>query len=79
MDKSAKILEFARSKGETANHAERIGATAEGEVYALSLLDDAGMPMPVGLPVLVISKGEKCTLVTGDEALKLSGSFAFEE
>ncbi len=79
MDKSAKILEYARSKGETANHAEKIGVTAAGDVYALSLLDGEGMPLPIGLPVLVISKGEKCTLRTGDEALELLGSFDFEE
>lgn len=79
MNKSAQILEFARSKGETANHAEKIGTTADGEVYGLSLLDDEGMPMPIGLPRFVISKGEKHTLITGEEALKLSASFDFEE
>ena len=79
MDKQAKILEYARSKGEMANHAENIGATAEGDVYGLSLLDAEGLPMPVGLPRLVISKGEKYTLITGDEALKLLGSFDFEK
>lgn len=79
MDKSAKILEYAQSKGETANHAEKIGVTADGDVYGLSLLDDEGMPMPTGLPVLVISKGENYTIVTGEEALNLSVSFDFEE
>ena len=79
MDKQAKILEYARSKGEMANHAEKIGATADGDVYGLSLLDAEGLPMPVGFPRLVISKGEKYTLITGDEALKLLGSFDFEK
>lgn len=65
--------------GETANHAEKIGATADGDVYGLSLLDAEGMPMPVGLPSLVITKGENYSLITGEEALKLSGSFDFEE
>lgn len=79
MDKSAKILEYARSKGETANHAEKIGVTAAGDVYALSLLDGEGMPMPIGLPMLVISKGENYTLITGGEALELLGSLGLEE
>ncbi|NBJ09205.1 hypothetical protein D1647_24045 [Alistipes sp. Z76] len=79
MDKSAKILEYARNMGETANHAEKIGTTADGDVYGLSLLDAEGMPMPVGLPRLVIAKGEKYTLITGKEALNLSISFDLEE
>lgn len=79
MDKQAKILEYARSKGEIANQAEKIGTTANGDVYGLSLLDAEGLPMPVGLPRLVISKGEKYTLITGDEALKLLESFDLEE
>ncbi|WP_300944172.1 hypothetical protein [uncultured Duncaniella sp.] len=65
--------------GETANHAEKIGTTADGDVYGLSLLDAEGMPMPVGLPRLVIAKGEKYTLITGKEALNLSISFDLEE
>lgn len=79
MDKSAKILEYARKIGETANHAEKIGTTAGGDVYGLSLLDAEGMPMPVGLPRLIIAKEENYTLITGEEALNLSISFDLEE
>lgn len=79
MAKETKILEYAQSIGETVNHAEKIGDTAQGEVYALSLLDDSGFPMPIGLPRLIISKGGKYTLITGEAALELSSSFGFDE
>lgn len=79
IDNSAKILKFAQSKGEAANHAEKIATTADGDVYGLSLLDAKGLPMPVGLPRLVIAKGENYTLKTGDEALNLLASFDLEE
>lgn len=79
MDKSAKILDYVRSKGEMANHAEKIGATAGGDVYALSLLDGEGMPLPIGLPVLVISKGDNYTLITGDESLELLRTLGLKE
>lgn len=79
MDKSAKILEYARSKGETANHAKKIGTTADGDVYGLSLLGADGLPMPLGLPALVITKGDNYTLITGDEAFELLGTLGLEE
>lgn len=79
MDKSAKILEYARKIGETANHAEKIGTTAGGDVYGLSLLDAEGMPMPIGLPRLIIAKGENYTLITGAEALELLESLSLDE
>ena len=79
MTKLTKILEYAQSMGETANHAEKIGSNAQGEVYSLSLWNDEGVPMPIGLPRLVISKGDKYSLLTGEAALKLVGSFGLNE
>lgn len=79
MDKIAKILDYAQKMGEAANHAEKIGANADGDVYALSLLDDHGFALPTGLPRLVIAKGGNYSLITGDDALALLGSFDLEE
>lgn len=79
MDKLTKILDYARQMGEAANHAEKIGTTADGEVYGLSLLDDDGLPMPTGLPRLVIAKEENYSLIFGDEALNILSSFDLEE
>ncbi|NBJ09210.1 hypothetical protein D1647_24070 [Alistipes sp. Z76] len=79
MDKIAKILAYVQNMGEDANHAEKIGANADGDVYALSLLDDTGFALPTGLPRLVIISGENYSLITGNDALALLGSFDLEE
>ncbi len=79
MKKEAEILAYAQSMGTAANHAELVAQTAAGYFYALSFLDEAGFPMPTGLPQLVKAKGENYTLITGDEALALLGSFGLEE
>ena len=79
MDKIAKILDYAQKMGEAANHVEKVGTTAAGDVYSLSLLDDHGFALPTGLPRLVIAKGENYSLITGDDALTLLGSFDLDE
>lgn len=79
MNKITKILAYAQKMGEDTNHAEKIGANADGDVYALSLLDDNGFALPTGLPRLIIAKGENYSLITGDDALVLLGSFDLEE
>ena len=79
MDKITKILAYAQKMGEDINHAEKIGANADGNVYALSLLDDKGFTLPTGLPRFIIAKGENYSLITGDDALALLGSFNLKE
>ncbi len=79
MTNETRILDYARSKGTAANHAELVAQTAAGDFYALSFLDEAGFPIPTGLPLLVKAKEENYTLITGDEALALLGSFGLEE
>ncbi len=79
MDNESRILAYARSKGAAANHAELVSQTVAGDFYALSYLDEAGFPMPTGLPQLVKAKGDNYTLITGDEALALLNSFGLEE
>lgn len=79
MDKIAKILDYAQRMGERVNHAEKIGATADGDVYGLSLLDNHDFALPTGLPRLVIANGDNYSLITGNDALALLGSFDLEE
>lgn len=79
MDKEAKILEYAQGLGEACNQAEFVATTKRGDVYGLSMVDADGFPMPMGLPRLIIAKGEKYTLITDDEALKLLESLSLEE
>lgn len=79
MGSENKILNYAQELGEAANHAEKVATIEEGDVYSLSLLDTDGLPMPVGLPRLVIVNGEQYRFVTGEEALHLLASFDFEE
>lgn len=79
MDKLTEILDYAQRMGEAANHTEKIGTTADGDVYGLSLLDADGLPSPIGLPRLVIAKGENYSLIVGDEAMKILSSFDLEE
>lgn len=74
-----KILEYALQQGEAANCVEKVATTADGVVYALSLLDASGFPMPVGLPCLVIARGENLRHVTGEGALHLLSSIDLEE
>lgn len=79
MVKDKKILDYALQQGEAANCVEKVVTTADEVVYALSLLDASGLPMPVGLPRLVIARGENLRLVTGEEALHLLSSIDLEE
>lgn len=79
MENVNKVLSYAQQQGEAANHAEKVAEIAAGNVYSLSLLDTDGFPMPVGLPRIVIVKGEHFQLVTGDDALRLLASFDLEK
>lgn len=79
MDKEVKIINFAQEQGEACNRAEYVSTTKSGDVYALSFVDDDGFPLPMGLPSLVIAKGENYSLITGYKALKMLESFNLEE
>ena len=79
MDKEAKIIDYAQEQGEVCNRAEYLSTTKSGDVYALSFVDNDGFPLPMGLPRLVIAKGENYSLITGDKALKMLESFNLEE
>ncbi|MBD5194610.1 MAG: hypothetical protein HDS16_01215 [Bacteroides sp.] len=79
MDEEAKIIIFAQEQGEGCNRAEYVSTTTSGDVYALSFVDDDGFPLPMGLPRLVIAKGENYNLITGEKALKMLESFNLEE
>ena len=71
MDITNTILDFAYQNGVGANEVENIASTKDGDVFALSLVDVNGFPLPVGLPNIVILKEDKLTLVSGSEALDL--------
>lgn len=71
MDITNTILDFAYQNGVGANEVEKIASTKDGDVFALSLVDANGFPLPVGLPNIVILKEDKLTLVSGSEALGL--------
>lgn len=50
---------------------KKIASTKDGDVFALSLVDANGFPLPVGLSNIVILKEDKQTLISGSEALDL--------
>ena len=52
------------------NHAEFITSNMDGDVYALSYLDVFGNISPVGLPIFIILKKEKTSVISGIEALE---------
>ena len=79
MKHETKILRYAHQQGEPANHAEKVAEIAAGDVYALSLLDSDGFPMPLGLPRYVIANGANFQMITGNEALELLSSLHLEE
>ena len=48
-----KILKFAHENSSCVNHCEKIASTKEGDFYGLSLLDENGFSLPIGLPIIV--------------------------
>ncbi len=69
-----KVRDVAANEG--CNHVEYVG-TIEGntrshEVFSISEVDENGLPIPTGLPVLVLWDGEEVEeVVTGARSLKL--------
>ena len=69
-----KVSEVAADYG--CNHVEYVGTidgnTRSHEVYSISETDEKGLPIPTGLPVLVLWDGEDVEeVVTGARRLKL--------
>lgn len=66
-----KVLKFAHENGSCVNHCEKIASTKEGDFYSLSLLDENGFSLPIGLPVIVKIYKNEMTLIQGEDALNL--------
>ena len=66
-----KIMEFAHKNGSCANHCEKIASTKDGGFYTLSLLDENGFSLPIGLPIIVKVYKNEMTLIQGEDALNL--------
>lgn len=60
------------------NYSELVGKTKDGDVYAISLMEEDGSIAPTGLPVFVI-KGDSTEVVSGSAALKLSSELFRDE
>lgn len=52
------------------NHAEFITSNADGDVYALSSQDEFGNILPIGLPIFILLKEGKISIIEGPKALK---------
>ncbi len=79
MSIETKIFDFAQKMGVAANSCELVATTASFCFYALSFVDNEGLPIPIGLPFVVKVEGEDFTLISGDEALNLLDSLGIEE
>lgn len=53
------------------NHVEYIGLQGGGEAFSVSLTDDNGDQLPVGLPVILVLKSGRVTVINGIEAMNL--------
>lgn len=56
---------------EVCNSIEYAGAYGGKDVYALGEVGDDGLPVPTGLPLLVLWDGRHTDIVSGMEGLKL--------
>lgn len=53
------------------NHIEFIKEYDGAKLYGASLLDENGLPVPMGLPTLFLLKGGNVSIRDGEEALAL--------
>lgn len=56
---------------ECCNSVRKVGQYMGRDVYGLGSVDDEGLPIPTGLPLLVLWNGEKTEVVTGEKSLEL--------
>ena len=56
---------------ECCNRIRFIGVIDGKEVYRICQVDESGIPIPVGLPHLVLWDGTKTDLVTGEDSFLL--------
>ena len=66
-----KILNYLINRGYVVNHIEKIAEYQNSNIYSPSLFDKDGMALPIGLPVLVLERTGKFSIVEGDDALSL--------
>lgn len=71
------VLQYQKEYG--CNHSEYIATLENEDVYSLSQIDDNGFPLPMGLPLFVLVKGNDCRVVSGEKALKLSDTLFVNE
>lgn len=71
-----RIREIARNEG--CNTVKYCGMHGKWEVYGVSEVGEDGLPVPVGLPTLVLWDGHKSKIVTGEKALNLSIQYLSE-
>ena len=67
-----KVLRIQKEYG--CNTSEYVATTEKGDIYSLSKVDDSGMPVPIGLPLLVIMKDGESSVVSGVHGLELMGT-----
>lgn len=61
------------------NRAEYITTIENEDIYSLSKVDDNGFPVPLGLPLFVLVKGDDCRVVDGEDGLELSRTLFADE
>lgn len=60
------------------NHIKYLGQYENYSVFVFSLVDDDGMPMPTGLPVICLEQDTSCRVISGDEAFDILSFFPQE-
>lgn len=73
----SRVVHFQKEYG--CNHSEYVATVENGDVYSLSQIDNNGFPMPTGLPLFVLVKGNDCRVVSGENALELSDTLFVNE
>lgn len=60
---------------EGCNSIEYVGKYKNDEVYSLGEVDENGIPVPTGLPLLVLWNGERAETVSGQKSLDILSRF----
>lgn len=61
------------------NRADFVATIDKGDVYELSLVDDKGMPSPIGLPLFVVCKQNNAFIVSGEKAFELADALFLDK
>lgn len=73
----AEVIRIQKEYG--CNHSEYVATIENEDVYSLSRLDENGFPLPIGLPIFVLVKGDDCRVVDGNEGFELMDSLPEDE